>query len=75
MRSKAACTRKTSHVLANFEVRDAFPHGLHHACIFRPGHEGQGRLHLVFVLNNQQIRKVKRRGFDLDHIKEGRMIV
>ena len=53
-------------MLSDFQVRYAFAHGLNYARVFGAGHKGQGRLHLVLVLNNQQIGKVQRSGFDLD---------
>ena len=56
---KTASTRQAGHVLAHLQVAHAFTHGLHNAGVFRAGHKGQGGLHLVFVLHNQQVRKIQ----------------
>ena len=63
--SKAASARQAGHGLAHFEVADPFANGLNHTRVFRTRHKGQLGFHLVFVLNNQQIRKVQTGGLNL----------
>jgi hypothetical protein len=64
--AKAAGARQTGYGLAHFEIGHAFAHGFNDAGIFRAWHEGQVGLHLVFVLNNQQVWKVQAGGFNPD---------
>ena len=57
---------EASHALPGREVRHTRSHRLYHAGIFRTRYKWQCRLHLVFVLNNQEVGKIEARGFNLD---------
>ena len=56
---EAARARQARHGLAYFQMLHIAPDGFNHASVFRARHKGQGWLHLVFVLNDQQIGKIQ----------------
>ena len=66
VRAKTAGARQAGHALADLEVGDAFAHRLDTASVFGTRHKGQGRLHLVLVLHDQQVGEVQTGGLDGD---------
>ena len=64
--TKAARATQAGHGLADLQVGDAFAHRLHDASVFRSRHKGQGGLHLVLVLHDQQVGKIQAGGLDFD---------
>ena len=62
--AKTARARQAGHSLTDFQMRHAFAHGFDHAGVFRARHKGQLRLHLVFVLNDQQVWEVQAGGLN-----------
>ena len=63
---KGAVGRKTDHRVPRLHVGDALAHGPHDAGELRPGRKRQRRLYLVFVLDDQYVRKIDARGLDRD---------
>ncbi len=61
---ESAGPRQTRHGLAHFQMFHLTADGFNHASVFRARHKGQGRLHLVFVLYDQQIGKIQTGGLN-----------
>jgi hypothetical protein len=66
MGAKPAGATQAGHGLSNLEVLDAFTHRANHPGVFRARHKGQGRLHLVFVLHDEQVGEIQAGGLYLD---------
>ena len=65
MGTKTASTAQAGHCLSHLQMCHAFTYGLHDASVFRARHKRQRRLHLIFVLNDQNIGKVQAGSLDL----------
>ena len=64
--AKTTGAAQAGHGLAYLQVLYAFTDCLHDACVFRAGHKGQGRLHLVLVLHDQQVGEIQAGGLDFN---------